>query len=162
MQLIRPVRFEVAEVAENVAGILGSLLFRLIPVVAVSGQHMIAFVGLLMGAVVLNYELQFILGATYFWFISPAYGMAIDNLLSVISAGTFIPLWFFPQFIRTIAAYLPYRYLTYVPNAVYLGKIPMEDVPGLFRAEAAWIVAAILLKRFIWARGMKKIVIQGG
>ena len=173
MQLIRPVRFEVAEVAENIAGTLSSLIFRLIPVITISAlvfgmqalaspQHVLAFVGLLFGSVVMNYYLQFILGATCFWFTSPAYGITIDNLFSVIFAGTFIPLWFFPRFIQTVATYLPYHYLTYIPNAVYLGKVPITDIPRLFLVQWGWIAGVVVLKRIIWAQGMKKIVIQGG
>ncbi|ASP76479.1 hypothetical protein CDO28_34480 (plasmid) [Sinorhizobium meliloti] len=74
--------------------------------------------------------------------------------ITLLSAA-FVPLWFYPQTLRTIVAFLPFAWVGSYPSAVYLGKVSVEHVfwlgaGGLLWAGGLAIVASILWKAAVW------------
>ncbi len=173
MKLIRPVSYKSAKFAENIGKSIGEILTGLTPILILSiflfgmkspasTAHGIGFVFMTLGAVVLNYYIQFTLGTTVFWVISAAHPNSLNTIFSTIFAGRIVPLWFFPAYINTIAQWLPYQFLYFLPAAVYLGKVPVEDLPSLCLLQLAWIAGMVLIERFVWSKAIRKTVVQGG
>ena len=73
-----------------------------------------------------------------------------------------VPIWFYPSWLERITEYLPFRFVHFVPLAVYLGEIPMQEVPILMVVACIWIAALAAAVVWVWRTGMKRIVIQGG
>ena len=172
-ELIRPVRYKRAAFAEQMGKSSAAFVFELIPRFIVcmllfgikppaSGLHFLAFVVFLAGSMVLNYHILFLFGCTCFWLLSSMYFNAINGMLISVFSGRVVPLWFFPPFLQTIAKYLPFRFLFYIPSSVYLGKLSPAEFLPYFLVQWAWIIGIILLERLVWARGIRKVVIQGG
>ena len=172
-ELIRPVRYKRAAFAEQMGQSAAAFVFELIPRFIVcmllfgikppaSGAHFLAFVLFMAGSMVLNYHILFLFGCTCFWLLSSMYFNAINGMLISVFSGGKVPLWFFPPFLQTVAAYLPFRFLYFVPLSVYLGKVTPAEFLPLFLVQWGWIIGIVLLERLVWARGIRKIVVQGG
>ncbi len=63
---------------------------------------------------------------------------------------------------RTIVDYLPFKYLAYFPAAIFLGKIPADEVWGQIGIEVVWLVGLICLSRLLYTRGLKRYSGYGG
>ncbi len=172
-RLVRPIDFRVGMLAENAGRTFGGLLLNTLPAVLVaaiafglkppaSAVHAFGFVFFLLGAAAMNYLLQFTLGYLCFWFISPTLPNSSSLILSYVFAGRLVPLWFFPDVIQTIARFMPYRFLFFVPASVYLGKVDPKEFPALAASLLVWIGLLFALERILWSRGLRRLVIQGG
>jgi ABC-2 type transport system permease protein len=72
------------------------------------------------------------------------------------------PLTLLPESVLTIVNFLPFKYLAYFPAAIFLRKIPDEDLPFELAVEAAWVAFFIIACRFTYARGVKRYSGFGG
>ena len=61
-----------------------------------------------------------------------------------------------------VVDFLPFKYLAYFPAAIFLGKIPEEQLATEMWIEAAWLVFFIVLCRVAYARGVKRYSGFGG
>ncbi len=84
--------------------------------------------------------------------------MAIQNIFS----GALIPLVFFPGWLQTIAAILPFQGLISTPALTYLGKLDVATNLVLIGIQAAWAVGLILLGRLAWHSASRVVTINGG
>jgi ABC-2 type transport system permease protein len=106
--------------------------------------------------------LGLLLGLTTFWTIENGGMMMIYQLISQFFAGMMVPLPFFPPVLRTIAGFLPFQSQGFVPIASYLGQIQGIDLISALALQLTWIVLLTLLARLVWARAMRRVVVQGG
>ncbi len=173
MHLIRPVPFRSALFAERAGQTLAEFIIQLLPKLVIAALvfgikppasvlHGLAFVLLAVGAAILSYNIQFLEGLLCFWVISPVYANSLNNVFFGVLSGNRIPLPFFPRFVTAIAAYLPFRFVFYVPVSVYLGKIAATDLPQYILIQWVWIAAMMVLGRVTWSRAIRKLVVQGG
>ena len=79
-----------------------------------------------------------------------------------IFSGMYVPLPFFPVWARTVLDVLPFRGLVDVPFRLYIGHIPPSEILPLFAHQLAWALGLIGLGRVLLARGIRRLVIQGG
>ncbi len=77
-------------------------------------------------------------------------------------AGNYLPLWFFPPGLQTVALMLPFQGMIYTPLAILVGKVPLPQVPVQIGIQLVWIAVLVLLTRLLFARGTRKIAVQGG
>mgnify|MGYP001081547821 CR=1 FL=1 len=63
---------------------------------------------------------------------------------------------------EAITEFLPFRYFTYEPLAIYLGKTPVSEIPRVLLIQAFWLVALYAVERILWRRACKKVLVQGG
>lgn len=83
-------------------------------------------------------------------------------IMADILAGIEIPLAFFPNFLRTISNFLPFRYMTDMPLRLYVGDIPIsEGLIGIL-AQAIWIILFFVIGKILMKKALKKATIQGG
>ena len=101
------------------------------------------------------------IGLIAFWFLEISSLIFIYMMFNYFLSGHMIPLEWIQEWIPWVE-YLPFRYLAYFPAAVFLGKIPEEDLPMELAIEAAWLVFFIVLCRFVYNRGVKRYSGFGG
>jgi ABC-2 type transport system permease protein len=77
-------------------------------------------------------------------------------------SGMLLPLAFFPTWSQPIVDALPFRDMVDVPFRIYMGHYPPADWPMLFVQEALWIIALVICGRMLLARGLRRLVVQGG
>lgn len=165
--LARPVGYLRQMAAFQVGNTLGGLLLLapVIPVVLLVGSITVPVNGLgylitLALGYVIAVQLALLISLIGFWTMETSAISLLYRLVSQFFAGTMVPLAFFPGFLGVLADILPFKYLGYVPAAVYVGHI--SDVSGPVLVEVAWIAALSGLLGLTWSRARRRVVIQGG
>lgn len=130
-----------------------------------SAYVMTAFVLSLVMAFLLGFFIEYCLGLIGFWFLEVTSLAFIYMLLNFFLSGHMFPLELLDvgsPWIRTAVEAIPLKYLAYFPAAVFLGKIPEEDLAGELLIEATWLAAFVLLARVLWWRGTARYSAFGG
>jgi ABC-2 type transport system permease protein len=73
-----------------------------------------------------------------------------------------IPLPLFPDWAQPILRWLPFAGLLDFPFRTYTGNISIAQVPMVLFRQAMWTGILILYGRWLLARGMRRMVVQGG
>ncbi|HZM82265.1 MAG TPA: ABC-2 family transporter protein [Candidatus Limnocylindrales bacterium] len=106
--------------------------------------------------------LALLLGMAAFWTIEINGITLFYRFVSQFFAGTMIPLTFFPGPLRTLADLLPFRFLGYVPAAIYVGVLDQAEIPRTLATQAVWMVVLAGLFGLTWRRAQRRLVVQGG
>jgi ABC-2 type transport system permease protein len=97
-----------------------------------------------------------------FWTVS---GEGLNRLAVPIIfffSGIVIPLPLFPSWMQSPIALLPFRGLIDTPFRIYLGVLIGRGAAAALLHQIAWAVAFVLIGRVMLARGVKRLVVQGG
>jgi ABC-2 type transport system permease protein len=106
--------------------------------------------------------LSLIVGFFAFWFHSVWGFFYIKFGLITFFSGIFVPLWFFPQGIRLIAGYLPFKAMYQIPLTIYVQPFVWDDVKILLMQQVVWCLIMIFLAVLIFRSGYNKLTVQGG
>ncbi len=97
-----------------------------------------------------------------FWVLEVSTFIFILFAFEYIASGHLFPLDILPATTQKILFFTPFPYQLYFPISVYMGKVTGPELAkGLF-VQFTWVVAAFLIARFAWARGLKKYSAVGG
>lgn len=121
-----------------------------------------AFAGSLVMGFLIGFFLEAAIGMIGFWFLEVSSLLFVYMLFSFFLSGHMFPLSMLPDGIASFVNLLPFKYLAYFPAAIFLGKIPEEDLPMEMAIEAAWLVFFIIVCRVAYARGVKRYSGYGG
>lgn len=121
-----------------------------------------AFLASLMMGFLIGFFLEATIGMIGFWFLEVTSLLFIYMLFSFFLSGHMFPLSLLPDNVETVVNFLPLKYLAYFPAAVFLGKIPPEDLPMELAIEFAWLVFFIVICRLAFNRGVKRYSGFGG
>ncbi|MEU7855827.1 ABC-2 family transporter protein [Nonomuraea sp. NPDC049141] len=97
-----------------------------------------------------------------FWTLETGAIALLYRLISQFFAGTLVPLSFFPGALGALAEALPFKYMGYVPAAVYVGHLSEVDVWQALAIEASWAAGLTVLLWAVWQRARRRVVINGG
>jgi ABC-2 type transport system permease protein len=103
-----------------------------------------------------------LMGMIAFWTLETSGIQAIYRFANLFFAGGLVPLWLFPQTVRTVAELLPFQTQANIPVSIYVGRLAGADALRGLGVQAVWVVILGLLVRVMWGRAMRKVVIQGG
>ena len=100
--------------------------------------------------------------ALTFFTISPS-GLRI-LVTSVIEffAGAIIPLPFFPDSLRTLMELLPFASMQNVPLRIYSASMSAGEMKRAILLQVFWLAALVLLGKWLCARAMRRMTLQGG
>lgn len=117
-------------------------------------------------SVVLTALLQFLISYTMallaFWVLEVATLIFILFAFEYIAGGHMFPLDILPPALQTALQFTPFPYMLYFPVSIYLGRTTGTDLVVGIGIQAAWVVGAFLLARFVWNRGIRKYGAYGG
>jgi ABC-2 type transport system permease protein len=103
-----------------------------------------------------------LLGMVSFWTMETTGMWAIYRFANLFFAGGLVPLWLFPEPLRTIAGLLPFQTQANTPVSIYIGRLTGVDALRALLIQCLWIVVLAVLVRFVWSKAMRRVVIQGG
>lgn len=110
-------------------------------------------------AIVVSFGWRFLLNLTAFWFLDVRGINMLALLVLNFFSGFLLPLSFFPDRLRAIAEWLPFRAILMVPVEVFLG----QRSPGNGLAiQFVWVVVMLLLGKVVLNVAVRKLVVQGG
>jgi len=140
--------------------LLATLFFGLrLPATAGAACGWIALTG---AAVLLSSAITTLVNITLLWTVS---GDGIARLMPTVAylfSGMILPLPLYPDWAQQLVNFLPFRGLIDVPFRVYLGNLPVEQVPVLLLQQLAWIAVLIGFGRWLLGRARLRLVVQGG
>lgn len=172
--LIRPVSFKSYMIAdqwgENLFRFLFSAIpacavyfaFMSVPEVAAEPLRILLFVISVTCGIIIIYHIHYLLGLTSFWTGNAYYIDWFMKAFYELFAGTFVPLWFYPQWLLQIGAFLPFRLVTFEPIAILTGKTDLSGALGIIALQSGWILFLLLAEKWAWSRAQYKIFVQGG
>ena len=170
--LLRPLDYQAAMYVQNVAQ-LGINLFLKLPLAVfiwfVYGLDLpsdpvvwLAFiVSLLLGHAVM-FCFDWIIGCSAFY-STEIWGMSVVRFgVAMFFSGSLIPLTMMPDWLRTIAAILPFSQAVFLPVSILSGITPVSAMPRIWLMQIALLVGLVFLSRFVFRRALRVITVQGG
>ncbi|HHW18638.1 MAG TPA: hypothetical protein GXX30_07035 [Firmicutes bacterium] len=169
--LVKPVDLHFQLLFQNLGSALFSLVSTGLPlltvlwlmgVLKVPGLPVLAVfvVSVLMGYVTV-FSTSFLSGVITFHTKSK---VGIDSIYTIVElfSGLYFPLQFFPGWLRTIAEFLPFKSIHYVPLAIWSGIIAPGEVGLSLLSQLIWTALMVLASRILWSGAVKSLTIQGG
>jgi ABC-2 type transport system permease protein len=123
---------------------------------APTASNVFFFVVALVGAWALRYLTQFSLGMFAFWFSQALVLTDVFWMLYLLFGGGIAPLELLPEPLRTIAYYLPFRFMMSFPIEIMMGRLTAPEIWSGMVATALWGVVLFGAYRVLWARGMRR------
>ncbi|MEC7677764.1 MAG: ABC-2 family transporter protein [Planctomycetota bacterium] len=122
----------------------------------------IAFILSLIMGFLIGFFLEASIGMIGFWFLEVSSLLFVYMLFSFFLSGHMFPLTLLPDGIEQLVTFLPLKYLAYFPAAIFLQKIPEDELLYELGLEACWLVFFIILCRVAYSRGVKRYSGFGG
>lgn len=85
----------------------------------------------------------------------------IDSSITLFS-GSMIPLEMIPDRFKFIYELLPFQYFFYYPISIFLGRLSSSHILRVYLSQIVWILILILLTRFLYYYGQKRLQDFGG
>lgn len=129
-----------------------------------------AFVASLLMGFLLGFFLEATFGMIGFWFLEVTSLLFVYMLFNFFFSGHMFPLDILtgedfqnvPKWLVPIAYYQPLQYLAYFPAALFLGKIPPDQILPRLLIQAGWVLFFIALCRMTLAAGYRRYSGYGG
>ncbi len=138
----------------------GALVFHLrLP--STVGQALVFVVSVALGVAV-AFGWRYLLGLTAFWLFDIRGANQLGWMVAQFLGGAFVPIVFFPSWLESTARTLPFASMLQVPVEVWLGRLEGLAVAGALLLQAAWAAALVLAGRYVMARAVRRLVVQGG
>jgi ABC-2 type transport system permease protein len=171
--LVRPIPFVFFHLAQALGDVLGNVAYVL-PIYVVGfwfvGPSLLpaSWLSLVLGALSLGLAFLIGFGVSYLivqasFVLQSGYGIffaraALHQMFSGLSA----PIIMFPAGLRRAAEWLPFRHEIETPARIWLGQVPLSDVPGMLCAQIAWGVGLIVAGDLIFRAVIRRHQVQGG
>jgi ABC-2 type transport system permease protein len=172
-EMVRPVRLYSLWYARSVASLTAPTLLRSVPMFVLafvlfgmgppaSAASALAFVASLACALVLCAAFSTLLTITCLWTISGDGIMWLMMASVWLFSGMIIPLPLFPDWLQPVFNALPFRGMIDLPFRLYMGHIPAVEIGAVIAVQVAWAAGLVLAGRMLLARGVRRLVVQGG
>lgn len=115
-----------------------------------------------LGIIVLSSAITALINISVIWSIS---GQGINTLampVVTVFSGMTIPLPFFPDAAQPFLNFQPFRGLVDIPYRIYLGDLAGWDAVLGIAHQFIWTGILIIFGRWLMARAMRGLVVQGG
>lgn len=126
-----------------------------------SAPGLAAFLLLAALALLLDALIAVLIGLLAFWMeeVLPVFWIYQKLLFTV--GGLFLPLEFFPGWLRTLSRWLPFNFITYAPARAFVAFAPGEVAQALL-GQLLYIGLFALLAALVWRAAQRRLVVQGG
>ena len=121
----------------------------------------LAFIATTLGAMVLYFQMSFLLGVMGFWTAQSWGPRFCFEIILEFCAGAYFPIDFLPRGVQLVLSVLPFPYLIFYPLSIYLGKATNQEILMCFLMQAIWIGFFVYLNRVLWRKGLKVYGAEG-
>ena len=121
-----------------------------------------AFIVAVIGAALLAAAITALMSMSLLWTLSGDGVARAAPIMVLAFSGLIIPLPLAPDWMQPLLDFLPFRGLADVPFRLYAGHIPASALPFALLHQLAWTAAFIAAGRLALARGVRRLVVQGG
>lgn len=121
-----------------------------------------AFALAMFGALLISATITTAMSITLLWTISGDGVVGIVSAAVMFFSGMIVPIPLFPDWAQPLLNTLPFRGLVDTPFRLYMGHIPSGDMLIHLAHQSVWILALVVLGRWVLSRGLRRLVVQGG
>ena len=122
----------------------------------------IGFVAAMAGALAVACAMSVLLYIAWLW-MTAAEGIVMFATTAVsMFSGLLIPLPLFPDWARTALRWLPFAGILDQPARIYAGHIARGELAIVLARQLGWAAVLVALGRRLLARGLRRVVVQGG
>ena len=172
-ELLLPISMEGRMVAENLGNTLFQLIFHFVPalilsilVVGVAAPKSLLMLLLFLVSAILGYgvlwTISFATQMLAFWLINIWSIVTIKNVFINVLSGSMIPLWFMPDWMSGMIRFTPFASIYFTPVQIYLGQLSYQEILWKCLIQMIWIGIVYVIGHFLWIKGQRKLVVQGG
>ncbi|WEJ31962.1 ABC-2 family transporter protein [Devosia sp. SD17-2] len=171
--LLKPLSYPLYLFANETGSFLYRLLTQVIPTVAFTALvygmlppesffHGVMFLVFWVVAFVLLFLMSAFCGLMAFWLMTSfSLDWTFGALLHLFS-GLLVPFWFYPEPLATLARHLPFGWVVYYPNAVYLGRLSVPETWLYLGMGLGWTALFFLGVLWLWGKASRRVTVQGG
>ncbi len=172
-ELLLPVSVSGRMLAENIGNAFFKLIYHFTPAliicvicIGIQPPKNLIMLCLFIISALLGYgvmwAISYMVQMCAFWLINIWSIMTIKNVFINVLSGSMIPLWFMPEWLRDVTAWLPFSSIYFTPIQIYLGQLSYSEILLKCGLQLVWIAIIFLIGRILWSRGKRKLVVQGG
>ncbi len=175
MHLLKPMRYRKYIFWSYSGGYVIHFLLEFIPTFFVimlvtngaipMGINLLYFVISLALALFLNYNFEMLISPICLYTESTWGVNIVKETIVLLLSGAMIPLAFFPDWLRSVVEWLPFRAVYDIPLSILLEKNNTIDFMTMLMnlgIQAAWCVVLAFFGNLFWHRAVKKITVNGG
>ena len=171
--LILPIRFKWKIFFENMGGNLFNFLFSgvLSMVVALllyraagpaSAIGLAGFLLSILFGIFISYHILYLFAMSAFWVTKPWYIQTLVIALTRLFGGGVIPIWLYPDWLKTMSDVLPFRFITYEPIQIFLGNIQGVEILHCLMMQWISLIVLVLIEKIIWRKAANRAFVQRG
>lgn len=172
--LLKPYPFILPTISGNIANKVFQILF-LVPIfiilyhifpkdltLNITLNQFIIFMITLVGAAIINFLFNVILGMLAFWFLEVNSFLEFEDMIKTFLSGQIVPLSLLPVVSKEIINWLPYRYTFSFPLEILIGTLPEKELYFGLWIQFMWVIIAIVLYQLVRTKGFKTYQGFGG
>jgi ABC-2 type transport system permease protein len=113
-------------------------------------------------AIGVSFGFRFLYNTSAFWLLHYRGAVVVSVLVASLFSGLYIPVVFFPEWLKAIAYATPFPAMLQIPVDVFVGRREGWGILLALLAQAGWLAVMLLLCHAAFARGTRRLVVQGG
>jgi ABC-2 type transport system permease protein len=113
-------------------------------------------------SVLLGIGYRFLYNIVAFWLVEARAMVVLAANLALFFTGSFIPIPFFPVWLRALTEWLPFNGLMNLPVEILLGKIAGSTMWLDIGIQVCWCMVFVLGARMLTRAATQRVVVQGG
>ncbi|MEK7101364.1 MAG: ABC-2 family transporter protein [Patescibacteria group bacterium] len=171
--LLKPFSFPLYLISSNLGGKMFHFFSLYIPVLFLlaftfksqiilpSSYNTLFFVISLVLAYFINFAISALTAtAAFFW--EQSLSLIHANWMLISTAGGYmLPLYLYPNWLQSIFNFLPFKYLYYIPAAIFTNKLNLLEASSSLIYSLIWAVALNIIAYFFWKSGLKRYTSVG-
>ncbi|MCR8635704.1 MULTISPECIES: ABC transporter permease [Paenibacillus] len=173
IQFIRPYNYIIVKMMQGLGeGIFRFFLFSVPGMVVISFLIPVKlptdlevwgiFLLMLFLSFLINSQINIITGLFAFFLENNEGMMRMKRVVVDLFSGLVVPMSFFPGWAEGILKLLPFQAITYLPGAVFTGKVSGSAVYQVFGVQLLWFVLLIVPLYLLWRGARTRLFVQGG
>lgn len=122
----------------------------------------LAFFASIALAIGVSFGFRFLYNTSAFWLLHYRGAVVVSILVASLFSGLYIPVVFFPDWLRTIAYLTPFPAMIQIPVDIFVGHREGIEIPLVLLLQLGWLAVLLGLCRGAFAVGTRRLVVQGG
>ena len=171
--LLKPVRFTTARLAENLGQTVLQVIFAMLMIIGfkmfmpelslpASGVYALLFAVSACIGFFIMFSVSLMSGLLAFWTMS-SWGLRnAKNAIVNFFSGALVPIALLPGWLQSIVNVLPFKNIIYVPTMIYMGQYSLQEALGCIGLQLFWAAALWLLTKALFGLAIRKVSINGG
>ena len=113
-------------------------------------------------AVVVAFAGTFVKNLLAFWLVEIRGLMLLWMITAGLLCGLYLPVPWFPDWLRTIATWSPFPSMLQQPIDILAGRVVGADIATSLAIQVFWVAALLGLGQVVLRAGRRRLEVQGG